>query len=130
MKIGGLQQPSCVIKLADALKQGSHSLQILNADLGDLLHMQMSLVDGTGRHSEGETMAIVSVGIDAAKSVFAVHGVDEAGKVQLRQPRVARGKLNALIASLLPCAIGMEACAGAPGCCSYARSTPRKPRAA
>jgi transposase len=58
-------------------------------------------------------MAIVTVGIDTAKSVFAVHGVDEAGKVQLRQPKVARGKLNALIASLPPCTIGMEACTGA-----------------
>jgi transposase len=58
-------------------------------------------------------MAIVTVGIDTAKSVFAVHGVDEAGKVQLRQPKVARSKLNALIASLPPCTIGMEACTGA-----------------
>jgi transposase len=58
-------------------------------------------------------MAIVTVGIDTAKSVFAVHGVDEAGKVQLRQPKVARAKLNALIASLPPCTIGIEACTGA-----------------
>lgn len=58
-------------------------------------------------------MAIVSVGIDTAKSVFAVHGVDEAGKVQLRQPRVARTRLNALIAELPPCTIGIEACTGA-----------------
>jgi transposase len=39
--------------------------------------------------------------------------VDEAGKVQLRQPRVGRGALNALIASLPPCTIGIEACTGA-----------------
>jgi transposase len=58
-------------------------------------------------------MSILTVGIDTAKSVFAVHGVDEAGKVQLRQPKVARGKLNALIASLPPCTIGIEACTGA-----------------
>jgi transposase len=58
-------------------------------------------------------MAIVTVGIDTAKSVFAVHGVDEAGKVQLRQPKVARSRLNALIASLPPCTIGLEACTGA-----------------
>jgi transposase len=58
-------------------------------------------------------MAIVTVGIDTAKSVFAVHGVDEAGKVQLRQPRVGRGKLNAVIAALPPCTIGIEACTGA-----------------
>jgi len=58
-------------------------------------------------------MAIVTVGIDIAKSVFAVHGVDEAGKVQLRQPKVARAKLNALMAELPPCTIGIEACTGA-----------------
>lgn len=58
-------------------------------------------------------MTILTIGIDTAKSVFAVHGVDAAGKVQLRQPKVARAKLNALIASLPPCTIGLEACSGA-----------------
>ena len=58
-------------------------------------------------------MAILTVGIDTAKNVFAVHGVDAANKVQLRQPKVARGKLTALVASLPPCTIGMEACTGA-----------------
>ena len=58
-------------------------------------------------------MAILTVGIDTAKNVFAVHGVDEAGKVQLRQPRVTRAKLSALIASLPPCTIGIEACTAA-----------------
>lgn len=57
-------------------------------------------------------MAILTVGIDTAKNVFAVHGVDEAGKIQLRQPKVARAKLNALIAALPPCTIGIEACTG------------------
>jgi transposase len=42
-----------------------------------------------------------------------VHGVDAAGVVQLRQPKVPRSKLNALVASLPPCTIGMEACTGA-----------------
>ena len=58
-------------------------------------------------------MAIVCVGIDLAKNVFALHGVDGSGTVQLRQPKVARAKLNALVASLPPCLIGMEACSGA-----------------
>lgn len=58
-------------------------------------------------------MAILTVGIDTAKNVFAVHGVDAEGKVQMRQPKVVRGKLNALIASLPPCTIGLEACTGA-----------------
>jgi len=58
-------------------------------------------------------MAIVTVGIDLAKNVFALHGVDEAGAPRLKQPKVARGKLNALVAALPPCRIGIEACSGA-----------------
>ena len=58
-------------------------------------------------------MTIIATGIDLAKNVFAVHGVSAAGTVQLRQPHVARAKLNALIASLPPGLIGMEACSGA-----------------
>ena len=42
-------------------------------------------------------MAIIATGIDLAKNVFAVHGVDHGGVVQLRQPKVGRAKLNALI---------------------------------
>ena len=58
-------------------------------------------------------MAILTVGIDLAKNVFAVHGVNESGAAQLRQPKVARAKLNALIAAMPPCTIGIEACSGA-----------------
>jgi transposase len=58
-------------------------------------------------------MAILTVGVDLAKNVFALHGVNETGAVQLRQPKVVRAKLNALMASLPPCTIGMEACSGA-----------------
>jgi transposase len=58
-------------------------------------------------------MAIVTVGIDLAKNVFAVHAVDAAGKAVLVRPAVARGKLLELIAGLPPCLIGMEACSGA-----------------
>jgi len=58
-------------------------------------------------------MAIITTGIDLAKNVFALHGVTETGAAQLRQPRVTRGKLNALVASLPPCVVAMEACSGA-----------------
>lgn len=58
-------------------------------------------------------MAILYVGIDLAKSVFAVHGVNEAGKAELVRPSVARAKLVELIAALPPCVVGMEACTGA-----------------
>jgi hypothetical protein len=40
-------------------------------------------------------MAIVNVGIDLAKNVFAVFGVDEAGKPAIARPAVARAKLRA-----------------------------------
>lgn len=58
-------------------------------------------------------MSIISVGIDLAKNVFAVHGVDEYGKAALIKPKVAREQLLSLIAQLPPCLIGMEACSGA-----------------
>jgi len=44
----------------------------------------------------------VYVGIDLAKSVFAVHRVDEHGKSALVRPRVARDKLYELVVALLP----------------------------
>jgi transposase len=37
-------------------------------------------------------MPVGTVGIDLAKSVFAVHGVDEAGKAVLIKPRVSRNQ--------------------------------------
>ena len=58
-------------------------------------------------------MAIITVGIDLAKNVFAVHGVDENGKAILVKSKVARDQLTELIAHLPPCLIGMEACTGA-----------------
>jgi transposase len=58
-------------------------------------------------------MTIATLGIDLAKNVFAVHGVDKAGKAVLIKPRVMRDQRAALIAQLPPCLIGMEACSGA-----------------
>jgi transposase len=58
-------------------------------------------------------MSIVTVGIDLAKNVFALNGVNEAGKPELIRPRVARAKLSEVVATLPPCTIGMEACSGA-----------------
>ena len=55
---------------------------------------------------------ITTVGIDLAKNVFSVHGVDAHGKAVLRKT-VGRGKLLELMAQLPPCLVGMEACSGA-----------------
>ena len=57
-------------------------------------------------------MKIMNVGIDLAKNVFAVHGVDENGKAVLVRPSVRREQLLELVAKLPPCVIGMEACSG------------------
>lgn len=55
---------------------------------------------------------VTTVGLDLAKSVFSLHGVDASGRTVLRKT-VRRDKLMELIASLPPCLIGMEACGGA-----------------
>jgi transposase len=57
-------------------------------------------------------MAIVTIGLDTAKSWFQVHGVDESGRVALRR-KLARGKVLPFFAGLTPCVIGLEACGGA-----------------
>jgi transposase len=58
-------------------------------------------------------MNIITVGIDLAKNVFAVHGVNDSGKAALVKPKVARADLLPLVSQLPPCLIGMEACSGA-----------------
>ena len=57
-------------------------------------------------------MNITTIGIDLAKNVFQIHGVDKRGKVVLRKS-VRRPALAKLIANLPPCVIGMEACGSA-----------------
>jgi transposase len=57
-------------------------------------------------------MQITTVGIDLAKNVFQVHGVDGHGKVVLRK-QLKRGQVVVFFANLPPCVIGMEACASA-----------------
>ena len=55
---------------------------------------------------------VTTVGIDLAKRVFVLHGVDCAGRVVLRKT-VYREQLMDVVAQLPRCRIGMEACAGA-----------------
>jgi len=57
-------------------------------------------------------MKIATVGIDLAKSVFQIHGVDERGKAVLRK-QLKRGEVLRFFANLPPCLIGMEACGSA-----------------
>ena len=48
-------------------------------------------------------MTVMTVGIDLAKSVFQVHGVDRDGRAVLRR-RLTRGRLLDFFAKLPPCA--------------------------
>lgn len=55
---------------------------------------------------------VVTIGLDLAKSVFQVHGVDEEGSVVVRR-RLTRAKVSSFFEQLPPCLVGMEACASA-----------------
>ena len=57
-------------------------------------------------------MKITTIGIDLAKSVLQVHGVDERGKAVLRKQLKCK-EVVAYFANLEPCLIGMEACGSA-----------------
>ena len=57
-------------------------------------------------------MNAVRVGLDLAKSVFQVHGVDAAGQAVVRR-RLTRSQLLPFFAKLPACIIGMEACSSA-----------------
>ena len=57
-------------------------------------------------------MNIIRVGVDLAKQVFQVHGVDDHEKVVLRK-QFRRAQLLDYFKKLPPCLIGMEACGGA-----------------
>lgn len=52
---------------------------------------------------------ITTIGIDLAKHVFQLHGVDEAGNVVVCR-RLRRSQLAAFFAHIPPCRVGMEAC--------------------
>jgi len=57
-------------------------------------------------------MNITRVGIDLAKTVFQVHGVDAKGKAVLRK-QLKRAQVLEFFANLQRCVIGMEACGSA-----------------
>jgi len=55
---------------------------------------------------------ITTIGLDIAKSVFQVHGIDATGEVVLRR-RLTRSRVVPFFAKLAPCLVGIEACASA-----------------
>lgn len=57
-------------------------------------------------------MTVTTIGLDLAKNVFHVHGVDQRGATVLRK-RLRRDHVTAFFARLEPCVVGIEACGGA-----------------
>ena len=57
-------------------------------------------------------MKVTTIGIDLAKSVFQVHGVDARGHVVVRK-QLRRDQMAAFFANLPACLVGMEACGSA-----------------
>ena len=57
-------------------------------------------------------MQITTIGLDLAKRVFQVHGVDAGGNVVIRR-RLQRAEVAAFFGDLPPCLVGIEACATA-----------------
>jgi transposase len=55
---------------------------------------------------------ITTIGLDLAKSVFQIHGINEAGG-EVTRKRLRRGQMLTFFAGLPPCLVGMEACATA-----------------
>jgi hypothetical protein len=57
------------------------------------------------------TEEVSTIGLDLAKNVFQVHGVDDAGQVVVRR-KLRRSDVEAFFRQLPPVTIGMEACGG------------------
>ena len=73
---------------------------------------RLRVIDPFNHRARGVEMKITRVGLDIAKQVFQVHGVDEHGKVRVRK-QLARAKVLEFFAQLPPSLIGIEACASA-----------------
>src|SRR6266550_9041230 len=57
-------------------------------------------------------MQITTIGLDIAKNVFQVHGIDSSEKVVVRK-QLRRSQVLAFFKTLPPCLVGIEACATA-----------------
>src|SRR5436190_20926605 len=62
--------------------------------------------------SKNLNSAIAVIGIDIGKNSFHLVGQDRRGSIVLRQ-KWSRGQVEARLANVPPCLIGMEACVGA-----------------
>jgi transposase len=57
-------------------------------------------------------MQVTTIGLDIAKNVFQIHGIDGDEKVVIRK-QLRRGQVMRFFEELAPCLVGLEACATA-----------------
>ena len=62
--------------------------------------------------SNKSNATVATMGIDIGKNSFHIVGLDQRGAIVLRQ-KWSRGQIEARLANIPPCLIGMEACVGA-----------------
>jgi transposase len=67
---------------------------------------------GTNQWKEPSEMNVTTIGVDLAKTVFQLHGVDARGEVVFRR-KLRRSTVLDFLRDLPPCLVGLEACATA-----------------
>src|SRR6476660_1540410 len=72
--------------------------------------MDVGVVNCAHNSEEPIMQAVTTIGLDIAKSVFQVHGIDAEGKVLIRR-QLKRRYVLAFFEKLQPCLVGIEACA-------------------
>jgi len=81
--------------------------------MAPLRHQCAKLVFSKNHQEREPSMSeITTVGLDLAKHVFQVHGIDAEGTTVLRR-RLRRNQVLAFFSRLRRCVVGMEACATA-----------------
>jgi hypothetical protein len=81
--------------------------------IGHSRHLRAKMVSVESHHEQEPSMSeITTIGLDLGKSVFRVHGVNEAGG-EVTRKRLRRAQMLTFFAGLLPCLVGMEAWATA-----------------
>src|SRR5690349_5596242 len=72
-------------------------------------HQRANLVAVEHTTRRPSAMEIATIGVDLAKHVLQVHGIDRNGKVVVRR-RLRRAQVLEFFAGLRPCLVRMEAC--------------------
>src|SRR5215467_3339188 len=79
--------------------------------MAPLRHLGARMAVGETHHRGEPSMSeITTIGLDLAKHVFQIHGIDAAGNCVLRK-RLRRGQVILFFAQLPRCLVGLEACA-------------------